>query len=85
MAFWKENWQKKPFSVEDQMAADPLYYLTNEVYAPLDAEVALVGTHCGFVDEELFIFPPILWSETRIWRPLPARPSKTGLQPITVS
>ena len=55
-AFWKENWQKKPFSVEDQMAADPLYYLTNEVYAPLDAEIALVGTHCGFVDEELFHF-----------------------------
>ncbi len=56
VAFWKENWQKKPFSVEDQMAADPLYYLTNEVYAPLDAEIALVGTHCGFVDEELFHF-----------------------------
>lgn len=51
---WKENWTKKPFLLEDQIKADPLSIITNDEIAPLDAEIALIGTHCGYVDEELF-------------------------------
>lgn len=52
--FWKEGWTKKPFSIDEQMIANPIEYITNESYAPLDADIALLGTHCGYVDNELF-------------------------------
>lgn len=47
------TWNKKPFLLEEQMAADPMSCILNDrefVKNPL----GFIGTHCGYVDNELF-------------------------------
>lgn len=53
---WKKSWYGETghFTAEDQLNTNPLDVILNDAYAPLDAEIALLGTHCGFVEQELF-------------------------------
>lgn len=47
------SWNKKPFPLEEQLAADPLGCILSDrefVSRPL----GFLGTHCGYVDAELF-------------------------------
>ena len=47
------NWNKKPFPLEDQIKAD----LTECVIGDqefLNNPISFLGTHCGYVDHELF-------------------------------
>lgn len=47
------SWNKKPFSLEEQMAADPMSCILSDsefIKNPL----GFIGTHCGYVDDDLF-------------------------------
>ena len=47
------GWNKKPFSLEEQMNTDPMeYILKDRTFA--ENALGFIGTHCGYVDEELF-------------------------------
>lgn len=49
----EKSWNKKPFTLEDQMKADPAScFVTDEEF--LHHPVGFIGTHCGYVDRELF-------------------------------
>lgn len=54
IGFWKESWNKTPFDLEAQLNTNPIDYITNEKLQPKECEIALLGTHCGFVDYDLF-------------------------------
>jgi predicted glycoside hydrolase/deacetylase ChbG (UPF0249 family) len=47
------GWNQKPFALEDQMKADPLGCIVNNQEF-LKNEIGFIGTHCGYVDDELF-------------------------------
>lgn len=47
-----KNWNKKPFSLEDQIAADPLPCFIDGEYEK--NERGIIVFHCGYVDQELF-------------------------------
>lgn len=49
----EKSWNKKPFSLEDQMAADPLSCIIGDQEF-LKHEIGFIGTHCGYVDADLF-------------------------------
>lgn len=51
---WRKSWYAAPFPPEVQLRTDPLDIILDDDLAPLDAEVALLGTHCGYVDGSLF-------------------------------
>ncbi len=47
------SWNRKPFPLDEQMAADPMSCILEDrdfVEKPL----GFIGTHCGYVDDELF-------------------------------
>lgn len=47
------TWNKKPFSLEDQMSADPMAYILEDQKFT-SHPIGFIGTHCGYVDNELF-------------------------------
>lgn len=49
----KSGWNKKPFSLEDQLKADPLSYIRGMEELPAEGTGLLI-THCGYVDAGLF-------------------------------
>ncbi len=49
----RKNWNKKPFSLEEQMCSDPASYITEDLEF-LTHSLGFIGTHCGYVDRELF-------------------------------
>jgi predicted glycoside hydrolase/deacetylase ChbG (UPF0249 family) len=51
---WKQSWYSKPFDIMAQINTDPLSIILNDELAPLNAKIALLGTHCGYVDNDLF-------------------------------
>lgn len=54
IGFLEESWNKKPFGLEEQLKTNPIEYITNKDYMPQNCEVMLIGTHCGYVDSDLF-------------------------------
>jgi len=53
MAKLSKTWNKKPFSFEDQRAADPLSCVLEDREF-LKHDLGWIGFHCGYVDNELF-------------------------------
>lgn len=49
----QKTWNQKPFSLEDQMAADPISCIVEDTEF-LSGKIGFIGTHCGYVDSELF-------------------------------
>lgn len=49
----QKTWNQKPFSLEKQMAADPMSCIMEDAEF-LSGEIGFIGTHCGYVDSELF-------------------------------
>ena len=49
----KKSWNKKPFSLEEQMCANPAACITEDMEF-LTHSLGFIGTHCGYVDHELF-------------------------------
>lgn len=47
------SWNKKPFSLEDQMAADPMSCILEDTAFTANP-IGFIGTHCGYVDSDLF-------------------------------
>lgn len=47
------SWNKKPFPLEDQLAADPFSCIAGDPEFTKQP-VGFLGTHCGYVDGELF-------------------------------
>lgn len=51
------SWNKKPFTIDDQMKTDVLDHILSgktELEALADEAVGLIGTHCGYLDQEVF-------------------------------
>ena len=48
-----KTWYKKPFPLEDQMKADLTDCVTTDL-GFLENQIGFLGTHCGYVDQELF-------------------------------
>lgn len=48
----KKDWNKKPFSFQEQLEADPLSCIMNSDFK--DNEMGMLVFHCGYVDKELF-------------------------------
>ena len=48
-----KTWYKKPFPLEDQMKADLTDCVTTDS-GFLENQIGFLGTHCGYVDQELF-------------------------------
>ena len=48
-----QSWNKKPFPLEDQMNADPASCIVNDTEF-LSSPIGFLGTHCGYVDQDLF-------------------------------
>lgn len=47
------SWNKKPFTLEDQMKADPMECILGDREFPKKS-IGFIGTHCGYVDDALF-------------------------------
>ncbi|MCD7909423.1 MAG: ChbG/HpnK family deacetylase [Clostridium sp.] len=47
------TWNKKPFSLEEQIKADPMACILGDPEF-LSNQIGFIGTHCGYVDDALF-------------------------------
>lgn len=47
------SWTKKPFTLEEQMKADPMACILGDREFPANP-IGFIGTHCGYVDDALF-------------------------------
>lgn len=47
------SWNKKPFTLEEQMKADPMECILGDREF-LKKPIGFIGTHCGYVDDALF-------------------------------